>query len=486
MKKRKLRVLFAAFEAAPFVKTGGLGDVAGSLPGALRRAGADARLILPKAGSIPEAYTGKMQPLASFETDLGWRRQYVGVQTLRQGSVPCYFIDNEYYFRRDSLYGYADDGERAAFFSKAVLDALPHMDFRPDVIICNDWHTALIPVLYRDRYESQGDWAGIRTVLVIHNLRFQGICRRDFAQDVLGMTDEAALRLGLAQGENVNFLRSAALCSDEIVTVSPTYAGEIQTAFYGEGLDGLFRANAFKLTGILNGIDYKDLDPASDKAIPSRFTREDRSGKAACKAALQVELGLETAPDTPLLVLISRLTEQKGLELLLGILDELMREPCQLAILGTGYPRYEDAFRSAAARYPGRFAAALRFDARLSRRMYAGADLALIPSLFEPCGLTQMMAMRYGTLPVVRETGGLRDRVAPYNRFTGEGNGFSFANFNAHEFLFTLKDAMSLYRDDRSAWDRLVDSAMATDFSWSVSARRYLDLLERICGRTES
>ena len=482
MKKRKLRVLFAAFEAAPFVKTGGLGDVAGSLPGALRRAGADARLILPKAGSIPEAYTGKMQPLAAFETDLGWRRQYVGVRTLRQGGVPCYFIDNEYYFRREGLYGYEDDGERAAFFSKAVLDALPHMDFRPDVIVCNDWHTALIPVLYRDRYESQEAWAGIRTVFVIHNLRFQGICRRDFAQDVLGMPDEAAARLGLAEGEHVNFLRSAVLCADGIVTVSPTYAGEIQTAFYGEGLDGLFRENAFKLTGILNGIDDRDLDPAADKAIPARFTREDRSGKAVCKAALQAELGLEPAPDVPLLVLISRLTEQKGLELLLGILDELMREPCQLAILGTGYPRYEDAFRSAAARYPGRFAAALRFDAGLSRRMYAGADLALIPSLFEPCGLTQMMAMRYGTLPVVRETGGLRDSVVPYNRFTGEGNGFSFANFNAHEFLFTLKDAMALYREDRPAWDRLVDSAMATDFSWSVSARRYLDLLERICG----
>ncbi len=483
MKKQKLRILFAAFEAAPFVKTGGLGDVAGSLPGALRRAGADARLILPKFGAIDDSYSQKMQTVATFETDLGWRRQYVGVETLRQGGVPCYFIDNEYYFRRGGLYGYEDDGERAAFFSKAVLDAMPHMDFCPDVILCNDWHTALIPVLYRDRYESQKDWSGIRTVLVIHNLRFQGICRRDFAQDVLGMTDEAASRLGLADGEHVNFLRSAALCADGIVTVSPTYAEEIQTAFYGEGLDGLFRANASKLTGILNGIDDRDLDPAADKSIPARFARGDLAGKNACKAALQEELGLDPAPETPLLVLISRLTEQKGLELLLGILDELMSQSCQLAVLGTGYPRYEEAFRDAAARYPGRFAAALRFDAGLSRRMYAGADLALIPSLFEPCGLTQMMAMRYGTLPVVRETGGLKDSVVPYNRFTGEGNGFSFANFNAHEFLFTLKDAMALYREDRPAWDKLVDSAMAADFSWSVSARRYLDLLERICGR---
>jgi len=487
VKATKLKILLAAFEAEPFLKTGGLGDVAGSLPKALCAEGAQARLILPKFSTIPQKYLEKMKPLCRFETDLGWRRQSVGVESLRVGGVTCYFIENDYYFGRGGAYGYEDDGERVAFFSKAVLDALPHLKFRPDVLHCNDWHTALIPVLYRDRYECQPEWAGIKTVFTVHNLRFQGYCGMDFAGDVLGMSDEARSRLGLEYKGQVNFLRGALQTADLLTTVSPTYAGEIQTAFYGEGAEELFRARAQDLAGILNGIDTKSLDPASDKALPVHFDREDRSGKVCCKTALQKELGLEVNPDVPLMVLISRLTEQKGLDLLLRVLDELMAENCQLAVLGTGYPQYEDAFRAAADRYPGKLAAAIRFDGALSRRMYAGSDMALVPSLFEPCGLTQMMAMRYGSLPVVRETGGLKDSVAPYNRYTGEGNGFSFANFNAHELLFVLKDAIALYHENRAAWEQLVDQAMETDFSWAASARQYLALFSALCGRdTES
>ncbi len=483
MKAEKLKILVAAFEAEPFLKTGGLGDVAGSLPKALCAQGAQARLILPKFTNMPQEYLDKMKQVAVFETDLAWRRLYVGVYSLRVGGVTCYFIENDYYFGRGSAYGYMDDGERVAFFSKAVLDAIPYIKFKPDVLHCKDWHTALIPVLYKDRYEYQAQWAGIRTVFTIHNLRFQGYCPHHFAEDVLGLCDDATRRLGLEFGDQINFLRGALHTSDLLTTVSPTYANEIQTAFYGERAEGIFRARSADLHGILNGIDVKSLNPATDKALPAKFSKDKLSGKAACKAALQQELGLEQDPNVPLMVLISRLTEQKGLDLLLCILEELMGQHCQLAVLGTGYPQYEEAFRSAAARHPGKLAAILRFDGGLSRRMYAGADMALVPSLFEPCGLTQMMSMRYGALPVVRETGGLKDSVQPYNRYTGEGNGFSFANFNAHELLFTLKDAIAVYDNDRPAWDKLVQQAMETDFSWAASAKQYLNLFYNLCGR---
>lgn len=478
--KKKTRILFTAFEAEPFVKTGGLGDVAGSLPRALQKQGVEVRVILPKLGQIPQRYRDEMTHLTDFTTDLGWRRQYVGIETLVHDGVRFYFIDNEYYFRRERAYGYMDDGERVAFFSKAVLDAIPLLSWDVDVIHCNDWHTALIPVLYRDRYSGQ--LPNIKTVFTIHNLRFQGVCGEDFAGDVLGMSRERAAQLGLL-GENVNFLRGALYCSDALTTVSPTYAEEICTEYFGERMDGIFRLRRGSLTGILNGIDTEKLDPAVDVSLPANYSRQDKSGKAICKAALQQELGLAVREDVPLMVLVSRLTEQKGLDLLLRILEELMQEDCQLAVLGTGYAAYEEAFREAAGRHPGKLAAVLRFDAKLSNRMYAGADLALVPSIFEPCGLTQMMAMRYGAIPVVRETGGLKDSVEPYNRYTGTGTGFSFANINAHELLFQLKDAIALYRNEPAAWKALVDRAMEKDFSWLTSAGKYLELYESLMKR---
>ncbi len=471
----KLNVLFASYEASPFIKTGGLGDVAGALPKAIQCPTLEMRVVLPKLSIIPWEYQEKMRFICSFYVPLGWRSQYCGLFELRMGRVTWYFLDNEYYFKRDSAYGYFDDGERMAFFSKAICECCRYLpDFFPDVLHCNDWHTAMAPVFLREHYRYAPGYDRIKTVFTIHNLKFQGQYSPDILNDILGLGDCKPARDQLLQqqehGQCVNYLAGAASYADRITTVSPTYANEICTSYFGEGLEDLFRRRSSILSGILNGIDTDSYNPAKDKAIALNYTTPE--GKAANKAVLQEELGLAVDPDVPLCVAVSRLTEQKGFDLLDAVVEELM-EFCQVAILGTGDPAYENHYKALAYTHPSRFSAQIRFSEPLSRRMYAGADLFLMPSRFEPCGLSQMISMRYGTLPVVRQTGGLADSVIPYNKFTGEGNGFGFQNFNAHELLFTIKDACTLYREDPETWRKLQEQAMAADFSWKASAQSY-------------
>lgn len=475
--KVKIKVLFAAFEAEPFLKTGGLGDVAGSLPKALNKRGADVRLIMPKFSSIPEEYRNKMTHVADFYIDMAWRHLFCGVEMLKQGGVTCYFIDNEYYFKRQNPYGYFDDGERIAFFSKAILESIKYLpDFTPDILHCNDWHTGLCPVFMRCLYSGQEPYNHIKTVFTVHNLRYQGMYSRFIAGDVLGLREEEAGLNGLYLGNAVNYMRGGLCCSDRITTVSPTYANEICTDYYGENLQSVFNLRRNVLTGILNGIDNSKYDPMKDKSIYVNYNLETIDKKRENKERFQQEMGLKVDSEIPLAVLISRLTEQKGLDLLVHIAEDYLREDVQLAVLGVGDYKYEEAFRYFAGKYPDKMAAKIMFDEKLSRKFYAAADIVLVPSNFEPCGLTQMIAMRYGALPLVRETGGLRDSVVPYNRFTGEGNGFSFANYNAHEFLFTMQYAVSVFRNDKKAWAGLVSNAMQTDFSWSASAGKYMEL----------
>ncbi len=480
MIRRKLRVLFAAFEAVPFMKTGGLGDVGGSLPQALKAAGCECRVMIPKFMTIPEEYKSKMTHVTDFYVSLGWRNVYCGIEKLVYKDVTYYFVDNEYYFNRERPYGYFDDGERVAFFSKAITESLQYLpDFKCDVLHCNDWHTALAPVFLREFYQGIPLYENVKTVLSVHNLKFQGQMSDYVLGDVLGLYGIPAAASQLRCDErSINFMKGGLLYSDVLSTVSRTYAEEIKTPFFGERLDFIFRDRQSVLHGIMNGIDTKLWDPATDPAIPEHFSAEDRDNKKKCKALLQEELGLEVAPDLPLIVMIGRLTEQKGMDLVQRVLGELLEHPLEICVLGTGDRQYEEMLWYHASQYPGRLAACVRFDESLSHRMYAGADMLLMPSLFEPCGLSQMIAMRYGTLPVVRETGGLKDSVTPYNKYTGEGTGFSFANYNAHEMMFTILDAVELYRDHRDVWEGLMDNAMAADFSWDRAAREYLDMYE--------
>jgi len=482
-KDTRPKILFCSFEATPFVKTGGLGDVAGSLPRALNDIGANTRLIMPKLGAIAPEYTAKMRHLTDFYVTLGWRQQYCGIETLRLGGVTCYFIDNEYYFKRDKAYGYYDDAERVAFFSKAIIEALPHLkNFFPDVLHLNDWHTAMAPVYLKTLYASDERYSKLKTVFTIHNLRFQGQYDPYITGDVLGLSYKEAEYNGLFRDNCLNMMQGALVSSDLISTVSPTYAEEICTRQYGERMEDVFISRRDRLWGILNGIDTKTFDPMKDKCLPHHYSAEKMEGKAANKAALQAELGLARSADTPLAVLISRLTDQKGLDLVLHVAEEMLQTGMQFAILGTGDPKYEQAFDAMARRHPGQMAVVLKFDEPLSHRMYAGGDMVFVPSAFEPCGLTQLYGLRYGTLPVVRETGGLKDSVQPYNKYTGEGTGFSFANYNAHELLYTVQAAVALYRDNRPAWDKLVKNAMAQDFTWSASAEKYMEMYKQLLG----
>ena len=480
--KNKLQILYAIFEAEPFIKTGGLGDVGGSLPSAVCKEGADMRVILPKLDTIPSEYKEKMRKIAEFTVPLAWRSQYCGVETLKRKGVTYYFIDNEYYFKRPSPYGYGDDGERIAFFSKAVLESLQWIPgFSPDVIHCNDWHTALVPVFLREQYMALPAYAKIRTVFSVHNLRFQGIFPGYLLGDVLGLSQSKPAVDQLSFGDAVNYMQGALYYSDRLTTVSPSYAEEIKTAWYGEHMEEIFQRRQSVLSGILNGIDLYRYSPGRDPYIAEKYNASTfRKGKSANKAALQKQLGLKQDPDVPLIVMISRLTEQKGLDLVLGILEELLREDLQLAVLGVGDEKYESAFRHYQSIMPDKVRACMTFDLAMSSRFYAGADLLLMPSRFEPCGLSQMIAMRYGTIPVVRETGGLKDSVIPYNRYEDTGDGFGFANYNAHELLYAVKQGVELYRESRSSWDALVKRAMRKDFSWKRSAKQYIELYEEL------
>lgn len=492
---KKMQIVFASAECAPFVKTGGLGDVAGSLPAALVRAGAEVIVMVPKYATIKDEYKAQMEHFSDFYVSLGWRNEYCGLEKLEHDGVTYMFIDNERYFARDYPYGFFDDGERFAFFSKAITESLQHLPagFECDILHCNDWQTALAPVFLREFYQGLPLYDRVKTVFSIHNVAFQGQFSDTVMEDILGVAHIPAAASQLrCDACSINYMLGALRYADAITTVSPTYANEIQTPEFGEGLDGVLRERSYALQGILNGIDVAGFDPATDKRIAANYTVEDRSGKAVCKAKLQEELGLEVRDDRPLMVMVTRLTRQKGLDLVMYALDRILAGGVQVAVLGTGDRDYEDGLRYFQDKYPGTMAARIEFDPALSQRMYAAADMFLMPSKFEPCGLSQIIAMRYGTLPIVRETGGLKDTVIPYNEFTGEGTGFSFSNFNGDEMGDAVFRAARLFWDNRDAWNQLVTQAMSQDFSWTRSADKYLDLyffmhpeIERPAGVTD-
>ena len=473
----KKNILFAAFEASPFIKTGGLGDVSGALPAHLKSDEFDARVILPLISSIPEEYKSKMKFVTSYEVPLGWRNQYCGLFTLMKGGVKYYFLDNEYYFKRSQVYGEFDDAERVAFFSKAVLETVKYIEknYTPDIIHCNDWHTALVPVYLRELYKGEPLFDPIRTVFTIHNLKFQGMYSKYVTGDVCGLGGTSAEEQ-MMHFDSVNFLKGAVIYSDAVTTVSPAYAEEICTAAYGEGLEGLFQEYHNKLSGIINGIDRRNYDPETDKAIPVNYNEASLEKKTSNKLALQKELGLEEDPDVPLFAMVSRLTTQKGANLIAELLPEFRERNMQLAVLGTGDYLYEHAIADFAYHNQMRFAARIAFDEKLSRRFYAGADVFLMPSGFEPCGLAQMISMRYGTLPLVRETGGLKDTVKGYWDYGNTANGFSFKDFDANGLRNAVDLALGLWNDQKDTWKELQHNAATMDFGWEESAEKYRKL----------
>ncbi|MDO4540049.1 MAG: glycogen synthase GlgA [Syntrophomonadaceae bacterium] len=472
-------VLFIAAEAWPFAKTGGLGDVAGSLPAALKARGVNVRVIMPLYSTIAKEYKSQFKLRDEFKVNLSWRSQYCGLKEFQHQGIHYYFIDNEYYFKRDRLYGYGDDDERFAFFCRAVLKSLRRMDdFRPDILHCHDWHTALIPFIVRNSYARRAFYFPIKTLFTIHNLYYQGRFGGDVFDRVLGWAGHGDWWEQLEYYGDINYMKGALLTADAISTVSPSYAAEIQTEAYGQGLDGVLRYRSQALSGILNGIDERFFDPALDPALVSWYTEP--AGKAENKAALQEEMGLPVQAKTPLLCVVSRLVEPKGIDLLDPILEELLREEVQLAVLGTGEREYENIFKYYAEHYPDNCAFCYNYDEDLAHRIYAGADIILIPSRFEPCGLTQMIAMRYGTVPLVRETGGLKDTVAAYDPADGSGNGFSFKNYNPAELLDTIRGALAVYREQPAAWAALARQAMDSHFDWERSAAAYMGLYKKI------
>lgn len=482
----KLHIAFASAEAEPFVKTGGLGDVAGSLPHALKAAGADVVVFVPRYDTIAQEYKDRMEHLCDFYVPLGWRNEYCGLERLNHEGVDYLFVDNERYFSRGYPYGFFDDGERFAYFSKAIVEALqylPHTldNYTCDVLHCNDWHTAMAPVFLREFYQALPLYQNVKTVFSIHNIAFQGQYSAKVLNDILGLAHIPAAAFQLTCGPDaVNYMQGALNYTDAITTVSPTYAEEIKTPDFGEHLDGILRRRAPILQGIVNGIDTTAFDPTTDPRIAANYSVQDRAGKAECKARLQQELGLEARDDRPLMVMVTRLTRQKGMDLVTYALDRILSGGVQVAVLGTGDTEYENALRYFEGKYPGTMAVRIQFDPALSQRMYAGADLFLMPSLFEPCGLSQMIAMRYGTLPIVRETGGLKDTVIPYNQYTGEGTGFSFTHFNGDEMADAVFRAAHLFWDNRDAFNGLVENAMKADFSWKRSADAYITLYHNL------
>lgn len=476
-----MKILFAASEAVPFVKTGGLGDVVGALAPVLAAEGHDVRVIIPMFGSISQEYQQQMSHVCDFEVQLGWRRQYCGIEMLKKDGVTWYFMDNKYYFGRPYIYGMGgDEYERFGFFCRGVLNMLPLIEFQPDVIHAHDWQSGMIPALLKIQYAHLPFYSGIKTVFTIHNLQYQGIFGIREVQDILGLGDSLWTDDKLECFGCANFLKAALVYTDIITTVSPSYAEEIQTAYYGERLDGLLRARHHELYGVLNGIDMNEYDPTKDPKIAQNYSFQHLEGKAACKKALQEELGLEISPDTPLIGMVGRLSNQKGLDLVDYVISDIMHENVQLVVLGMGEGRYFNLFSWAEGEYKGKVAARFTMDHTLAHKIYAGADLFLMPSQFEPCGLSQMIAMRYGTVPVVRETGGLRDTVLSYNEFTGEGNGFTFFNYNAHDMLHTIQRAAEYYHHEPDVWKKLQERGMNGDYSWSRSARRYLELYESL------
>ena len=476
------KVLMVTSEASPFAKTGGLADVSGSLPGALNKEGVDTRVILPKYGTIPVEWKGRIFHKQAITVKVGWKNQYCGIEQAEYNGVIWYFIDNEYYFKREGLYGYFDEAERFAFFCRAVLEAIPWLDFLPDILHCHDWQTGMVPVLLEAQYRRLDPYRDIATLFTIHNLRYQGEFPIPVFRDLFGLGEEYFTPDKLEFYGNASFLKGGLVYSHILTTVSRTYAEEIRYPFYGERLDGLLRARGDSLHGIVNGIDDAEYDPETDPCLVRNYNADTLEAKSENKIALQKELGMPVNGEIPIIGLVSRLVDQKGLDLVACVLDEILESDIQLYVLGTGDPKYENLFRQAVSRHPGKISANIRFDNALAHRIYASVDLFLMPSLFEPCGLGQLISLRYGTLPIVRETGGLKDTVRSYNEKTGEGNGFSFTNYNAHDMLYTIRRALHLY-SDKAIWTKLQRKAMAGDYSWRHSAREYAQLYRSLKGR---
>lgn len=476
-----MKILFAASECVPFIKTGGLADVVGALTPVLKAQGADVRVILPLYAAIPQEYVNQMKLECEFEVELCWRRQYCGIKSLEYQGVTFYFVDNQYYFGRSYIYGLGgDEYERFGFFDRAVIDALVHLDFKPDVVHCHDWQTGMIPALLKIQYAQYPFYQDMKTVYTIHNLQYQGVFPIKAVQDTLGLGDSLFTSDKLECYGCANYMKAGLVYADELTTVSPSYADEIQTAFYGERLDGLLRARKDQLVGILNGIDINDYDPAKDPQIYANYDPYHLGGKEICKQELQKELGLEVNPTVPLVGIISRLSNQKGFDLIECVIRELMATGIQLVVLGMGEAKYTNLFSWAESEYPGRLATRFAMNHQLAHRIYAGSDMFLMPSQFEPCGLSQMIAMRYGSVPIARETGGLRDTVLSYNKFTDEGNGFTFFNYNAHDMLHTVRRAVHYYNNNRDVWYRLIVRGMTGDYSWYSSAGKYMSLYEEV------
>ena len=478
-----MKILYVAAEAVPFAKTGGLADVAGSLPKALKADGVDVRVIMPKFGKIPEAYRNAMEHVYDGELPVAWRKKYVGLDKYELDGVTYYFVDNEEYFNREGFYGYDDDAERFSFFSRAVLDLLQAMDFWPDVIHTNDWHAGLVNVFLKLDHMGDARYERIKTVYTIHNLKYQGVFPKDVMPDVLGLDWKYFNNGDLEFYDAVNFMKGGIIYADAITTVSKTYAKEIQYPYFGEHLDGLLRSREQDLSGIVNGIDYSVYNPRTDKYIFETYDEESLDRKLDNKIALQKSLGLPERRNVPLIAIVSRLVEPKGMDLAVRMMDEILQhEDIQLVVLGTGEKRYEDWFKGLAWRYPKKVSVNIYFSNELAQRIYAGADIFLMPSKYEPCGIGQLIALRYGTIPVVRQTGGLKDTVQQYNKYTQEGNGFVFENYNAHEMMYALKRALSFY-GNYEIWHKIQFNAVQADYSWKRSAKEYEALYERLTAK---
>ncbi|MBZ9625223.1 glycogen synthase GlgA [Clostridium sp. FP2] len=475
-----MKVLFVASEAYPFIKTGGLGDVAYALPKALRKMGIDARVIIPKYSTIPLSFKNCMENLASFTVPVGWRNQYCGLKYLTYEDIPYYFVDNEYYFERPEIYGCYDDGERYSYFSKAVLESIKHMgDFVPDIIHCNDWHSGILPALLKDSYSDDEMYSEIKSVFTIHNLKYQGVFPKEILDELLNLDEGYFSDDALKFYDAISFMKGGIVFADAVTTVSETYAGEIQTPFYGEGLDGLLRSKSEKLYGIVNGIDYELYNPKVDKKIFCNFDSDSIKQKVKNKLKLQNQLSFTVNENIPLVGIVTRLVKQKGLDLIVAKLQELLSLPIQIVLLGNGDGYYEDIFQYYASIYPSRISTNIVFDEVLAQKIYAASDMFLMPSLFEPCGIGQLIALKYGSIPIVRETGGLKDTIIPYNKYTGTGNGFSFENYSSDELMDTITSALNLY-DDKDSWNKLVKNAMISNNSWESSAKNYMDLYSNL------
>lgn len=472
-----LKVLVVASEGTPFSKTGGLADVVGSLPKALLDKGVDVRVVMPLYGTIPDSLRENIKHKKSMDVGLGWRSQYCGINECKIDGILYYFIDNEYYFKRDFIYGHHDEAERYGFFCRAVLEMLPEIIFYPDIIHCHDWQSGMVPVLLEAQYRNNVFYKDIKTLFTIHNLKYQGVFPKHLLYELFGLGDEYFTSDKLEFYGQMSFMKGGLVYSNLLTTVSPTYAVEIQGSDYGENFHGLLKARNHELSGILNGIDYGEFNPLSDKYIDAHYDMENLEGKVQNKLKLQRILDLEISPHIPVIGIISRLTGQKGIDLIAHVIDEIMKSGVQLIVLGTGDKEYENLFLSLKEPYKGRVSANITFDNTLAHRIYAGSDMFLMPSLFEPCGLGQIIALKYGTIPIVRETGGLKDTVMSYNEYNMTGNGFSFTNYNAHDMLYTIERALKFYKN-KEVWNLIIKNSMSSDFGWEASALKYIELYE--------